>query len=802
MRSFRSFLFLFLLLSAERSAAQKQYWGLVHSQGGASPADSFQFGGLYRVDSNALHPEVVLSFDTTAYLGILVTGAGIMQASDGKIYGIAVVPSEAFNATDHLFSYDPVTDSLSILVALGSPEYPHAGQSAYTNLTEASPGVLFGTTTGNGLYPGTVFKYFISNDSIALCATVPSIVIQGLTYHHAITGPLLMSTNGRLYGTRSGDGSTYGKMARIDPLTNGYAEYDYDIANGYPLNSDLRERNGKLYGTCVRGGPHDGGFFGAVGTGTIFEFDPVTNVLSKKLDFNDSVHNPWRGFLAAQDGRWYGEAVGSLWNGSGVAGSTGCLYAYDPSANALHKLVDYAAPPLGAAVTGETILGGLLAASNGRLYGSFQRGLFEYDPVQDTLRLRANMEFNGTPHGSWSPMIEICRKPNYRLRSTTHFNVCAGSHFFHDLQNVNATSVVWRRNGNIVPAQTSSVLEFVAITEGDEGVWTCTMANACGVTEPPAITITVNAGTFTAPFIGGDTLLCGTGDQATLTGNAGGTWSTGATSAAITVDVPGTYYTWNTQACGISLSNAVTVMHLDSARAPYELLPFTGPDDVLFCPQQSIVFPLNDPGPWGVLPTGIWQDGSTGPSYTATDTGLVYVTSTNACNADTSRIYHVVANTAPPLPELLITNAYGWPVDTYLCGEDSLYVTVNAPDYFYLYSQGMFLAFLGGGMSAEPYVIDTSGVFDLVTLACGVVMDTLTFTVYDDDLPPAAAVDPAGHGPADRLRPGHRPPDLRCGQRLLVMGGRRWPAAAGHCRGHPGGLDDLLLHLGALQRVR
>ncbi|HSF88789.1 MAG TPA: ice-binding family protein, partial [Saprospiraceae bacterium] len=56
----------------------------------------------------------------------------------------------------------------------------------------------------------------------------------------------------------------------------------------------------------------------------------------------------------------------------------------------------------------------------------------------------------------------------------------------------------------------------------------------------------------------GPTLLCA-GDSVTLSGNCGGTWNTGDTTSTITVSTGGDYFVTNTNGCGLSESNHITV---------------------------------------------------------------------------------------------------------------------------------------------------------------------------------------------------------------------------------------------------
>ena len=713
--------------------AQRQYWG-ISLAAGADTTDPLRQSALFRVDSTAMNLETLMVFD--ALVVGQPTGIGIIQAANGTIYGMT--NDLGFGQISTLYAYDPVTDSLRVLVTFGTPQYPWNGVAdlGSPSLIEAQPGILFGKTDPTP--QGTVFKFYTANDSIALVAPVPIINYQGTLYPGAIHGDLTMASDGYLYAAVENTTPYLGRIARIDPVTNTWTTpFAYsDPSLGYPQNGSFIERNGKLYSNTFRGGPGENGL-AIPGRSVVMEYDPATNIYTKLLDYSDSIRNASKAFIEADDGLFYGVATAADTTGSSF-NQWQVLYHYDPQDTSLTLRYDLPSADL-YGVTGKAWWG-LLPASNGMIYGSFENGLFEYDPVSDTLRLRAGIQYtsNGAiiGHGPSASLIEICRKPNYKPRSTTSFSLCTGSYFAYDLQNVNAApnGVVWRRNGIIVPGQTSQRLEFAATTAADAGVWACTLTNQCGVTEPPAITLTVNAGAGVTSTITGDTLLCGNGDSAVLSGNNGGTWSTGATTPTITVTQPGNYQVWNQNACGLTFSNILEVMHLDSASTQ---LIADGQTSFVFCPGASVVITGNDAGPWGLLPTGQWQDGSTASTYTVQDTGTYFVTASNACNADTSNILYVYYP-VPPTPVALFEDAFGQVADGLLCAGDSVlvYSLSDAGNSVFLNGQ-----YAGGMTSGISFVASTSGTYQMVAYFCGVLSsDTSTFTITLDSLPPSSAV--------------------------------------------------------------
>lgn len=729
---------LFSVLGATPLQAQKQYWATTMYS--SAPLLN---GGIVRLDSAAMNPEVVLAFDTSfaTSLGKPAPYAGLLQASNGLIYYMTEQNNYPYHT--RIIALDPVTDSAWTAVELGTAAFPWKGQRYNSSMIEGEPGFLIDVTKGSQSSE-PVFRFNITTNALSVITTIPSAINEnGYPVHPTLLGTLSKASDGKIYAGESPWSLSLGKFAVVDPVNQSYNTLFTSTGvawSGWYFNGDKVQVGSKLYASTRWGGATEGILPGEPGLGTIDAYDMTTGTYQKLLDLDSSAFWPHQGFVLGSNGLLFSEAQSEPLAGNP---SPGCLFAYDPANNTLSIKVNYGASPLGFQVTGTFFGPGILAASNGKIYGSFRNGVFEYDPLVDSLRLRTPLQFviGGVAYsyGLNSPLIEICRKPNYKPTATTAFQVCAGGHFAYDLHNVNATSVVWRRNGVVVPSQTDQRLEFAPITEGDEGVWACTLTNECGITEPPPITITVNAGAFTTSTITGDTLLCGVGDSALLTGNNGGTWSTGATSATLAVTQPGTYFVSNQSACGGSMSNLVHVSHLDSALVPPTVFSENWQAGIYgtryICPGATgLTLTGNTAGPWGVYTPGTWNTGDTGPSITVQDTGFYFVTVANACNADTTQVVHAVYPAEPPLPQLAFTDASGLPADNLLCTGDSVTVSVsNVPNVFALYywtlPDGSYISFENSIVASLPgtYTVHGNG---------GCQNTPVPFVIEVDDTPP------------------------------------------------------------------
>ncbi len=175
-----------------------------------------------------------------------------------------------------------------------------------------------------------------------------------------------------------------------------------------------------------------------------------------------------------------------------------------------------------------------------------------------------------------------------------------------------------------------------SITVTTSGTYSVTNTNTCGSTTSNSIIVTVNP-LPVAPTISasGSTNICA-GSSITLSGNVGGTWSNGATTATISVNQAGTYYVTNSNTCGIDTSNYISTT----------ITPLPTPSTIsaggntTFCAGNNVI--LN--GNVG----GTWSNASTNPSITVTTSGTYTVTNTNACGTTTSNSIIVTVN---PLPQ-------------------------------------------------------------------------------------------------------------------------------------------------------
>lgn len=183
----------------------------------------------------------------------------------------------------------------------------------------------------------------------------------------------LLLYNKKLYGmTRYGGAGGYGTLFEYDLITKTYTKkIDLDGVNGsYPEGASLVEYNNKLYGLTTYGGTHN--------KGVLFEYDPATNVYSKKFEFNGPNGRNPNGGMLLYNNKLYGLVAGNPTDG-------GVLFEYDPTSNTYTKKYEFGSVPDGRFPTYNLLL------HNAKLYGTTGGGgtnsagtIFEFDLATNT----------------------------------------------------------------------------------------------------------------------------------------------------------------------------------------------------------------------------------------------------------------------------------------------------------------------------------------------------------------------------------------------------------------------------------
>ncbi len=176
--------------------------------------------------------------------------------------------------------------------------------------------------------------------------------------------------NGKLYGTTSAGGANnYGTLFEYDPATDIYTKkFDFGPSvgstGGGPRGSLLLYNN-KFYGLATD--------YGVNGAGCIFEWDPATNVYTKRYDFIGAQGANPQNSLRLMNGKMYGTTSGGGANGIGV------VFEWDPATNIYTKLTDFNG--IGAGTTGWSSYSNVTAYNNKIYCGTVRGGQNDYGTI-------------------------------------------------------------------------------------------------------------------------------------------------------------------------------------------------------------------------------------------------------------------------------------------------------------------------------------------------------------------------------------------------------------------------------------
>lgn len=367
-------------------ASNDKLYGLTNRGGGVNDG-----GVLFEYMPGATTIQKKLDFDpSTGY-----TPAGsLMQAANGKLYGTTGNGGPGLGV---LFEYDFTTNAyLRKIDFSASPE----GSLPFYGLMQAVNGKLYGYTYAGGEFgAGTIYELDPVNNTFNVKYDFPTDLRP--------FGKLVETQPGILFGSSlTGGANSSGVIFKLNLTTNQFTtvlSFDESSIGSNP-NSLTVGANGKIYGTCRSGGVNS--------QGTIFEFDPILNSVTSKLDLNFSAGgNPLSALLSASNEKFYGLA-----NTGGLFGR-GTLFEYDPSQHTYINLVDFDSN------TGTFLPGDLIGSSNGILYGltadegaNGKGTLFEYT-IQTNVFTK-KIDFNGAEKGA-NPQGSLVKSSNNKLYGVT-----------------------------------------------------------------------------------------------------------------------------------------------------------------------------------------------------------------------------------------------------------------------------------------------------------------------------------------------------------------------------------------------
>ncbi len=274
--------------------------------------------------------------------------------------------------------------------------------------------MVYGTTTSGGNNNlGVIYSYHLELGTYTV-----------LHHFEENTGSIayggVIIYNDHLYGTTCSGGSNgKGVLFSFDLSNTTYSVLeDFDGGNnGHRPFSTPVVLNNILYGTTCYGGSNDGG--------VIYSYDLGSQSFSTLQNFNSGNHgeSPKTGLTIGGNGNLYGVCS------AGGNYDQGTLFEFDPTSSTLSKKVDFSWYQLGAFPKGK-----LLQASNNLLYGTCSDGgvngkglLFSYDPVQDDYQVKT--AFNSEGLNSYAGLYAI----DELIYGNTQYGEELGSCFAFDL---------------------------------------------------------------------------------------------------------------------------------------------------------------------------------------------------------------------------------------------------------------------------------------------------------------------------------------------------------------------------------
>ncbi len=256
--------------------------------------------------------------------------AALIQGSDGNLYGTTSAGGASGNGT--VFKFNPTAGTETVLYSFAGS--PSDGQAPYAGVIQGSDGNLYGTTPAGGASGnGTVFEFNLT----ALTETVLYSFAGGPNDDgQAPYAGVIEGTDTNLYGTTVLGGPTNAGIIFLFSPASAAEKiiYNFEGYGGFAVDPSglIQGSDGNFYGTTSAGGTNCLSS-GSGGCGTIFMFSPssgVYTVLHSFGSFSGDGENPTgagptgAGVIRTSDGTLYGTT------GSGGTNGDGTVFEFEP----------------------------------------------------------------------------------------------------------------------------------------------------------------------------------------------------------------------------------------------------------------------------------------------------------------------------------------------------------------------------------------------------------------------------------------------------------------------------------------
>ncbi len=305
------------------------------------------WGDVYQMASTGTPaPAYSFTYSSTTYDGA-TPYAGLTQGTNGLLYGMAKVGGT--NGSGTIFAVKTNGTSFTSLYSFARLR-TNPKTTFNTNADGATPGYALALNTNNGNFYGTAQQGGTNSYGTVFEVTHQGKVTVFYSFSNSVDGatpqaPLMLHTNGSLYGTALGGGSNgYGTIFQV--TSAGRVTPIYSFTNGSdgaaPEGALVNGKDGYLYGTCSAGGTN--------GSGTIFKIT-TNGVLTPLYSFTPGItyqNDPDlpqdqynadgiypKSLLLGSDGNFYGVAYYGGLNGAGSvfqftrSGELNVLYSFN-----------------------------------------------------------------------------------------------------------------------------------------------------------------------------------------------------------------------------------------------------------------------------------------------------------------------------------------------------------------------------------------------------------------------------------------------------------------------------------------
>lgn len=296
----------------------------------------------------------------------------LLEGSNGKLYGVTY-DGGAYNGGT-IFEYDITTATFT---KLHDFDLSNNGRNPRGTLIEGANGLLYGTATNSSAGDGVIFSYNLSTNSYLMEDS-----FGGSAY---ALGGLVLHSNGMMYGmTFNGGMSNIGAIIEFNPSTSNitYVAHLQSVILLYPRGGLTEAPNGNLYGVASDGGANS--------RGGLLEYNPVSDVLTVKHDFDYlQGYDPYGTLMLASNGSFYGTTLNSV-----ATSGEGSIFKYDYTLDSYQEVYYF-----GASLGNEPYRGSLIQASDGLFYGmtrtggkNIQGSIFSFDPISGEAELRHSFD--------------------------------------------------------------------------------------------------------------------------------------------------------------------------------------------------------------------------------------------------------------------------------------------------------------------------------------------------------------------------------------------------------------------------